>query len=1317
MHSIIPELIIENYRAGCYKGSFRAASMYLDMSGFSVMTDALMGQGRDGAEVLAVTMRAVFDPLVEAIFGQGGIIVGFAGDSISALFPAEEDDRSAAQRALAAAHAIQQGLAAKQFFETPYGNFRVWAKIGLAIGSVSWGILRSRKGDRAVYYFRGDAVLEAARAEHQAYAGDVILNDVINGHLGSDVETTPIADLHLLRQVSGNLPAARPFAAPAADPAIAALFVPREVVTKDLQGEFRQTVPLFVRIPDLPDDELQEYIYRFFDLQARYGGLIDRIDFGDKGCNMVIMWGAPVAHENDIDRALSFMLDLRTQVNFPVAAGITYYTSYAGYIGGRLYETYTSYGWGMNLAARFMMGASESDIWVDERIHQRVGERFHFDYVGEQPFKGFAQKQKVYILRGHKSAAEVIYRGKMADREVELQALADFAAPLWVGKYAGVAGLWGEAGMGKSRLVYELRRSSLFEERRCLWALCQSDEILQRSFNPFRYWLLRYFDLLGTQDQATRSQKFGTKLDELLGTTLNPSVADELRRARSFLAPLVDVEWPESLHEQLDAQGRYDNTIIALISLLKAESLRQPLILFMEDAQYLDEDSRAFLPRLKRALAADPDSYPIAILMAARWQGTKMMLEDGLVDRDIELTALSDAAVAAFCEDFLAGPADTSLTKLVNERAEGNPFFVEQILRYLQEQELLRKDGSGKWAMKAAGRSLDLPAHISAMLVARLDQLTGPVKDVIQAASVLGRTFELPVLGQMLPGGMSLQNEIAAAERAGIWSPLSETHYIFNHALLRDVAYSMQLQSRRQELHARAFDALRKSFGNDISRHYGELAYHSEQAALSAEARRCLSLAGDAARDEYHNAQALDYYRRALALLSASDLQEQYRLHRECENLLSYLGRLDEQTREVETLQTLAAAIGEPGILAEALLLQSRLFRSGTAYDKAAELAEQAKELALQAGRLDIAIGAYSSLLDASYQRGQYKDAVVYGEAGLALARQQNAPQEEASILNKLGMALLEMKNPTSARAYFEQSLSIFRAQDNSRGVARVLTNFGLVAGYQGNYSAALDYFEQSLRLAREIGSRAGECTLLGNMGWLSGLLGDHERARSYAERQLQIAREISDRRNETFSMINLSSHTGALGESALAIQYAEQGLALARQSNDRNLQAWALTYLGHGLFESGMLEPAQTAYREALSLRYELDQPALATEPAAGLARICLLQGDAVSAGIHVDSVLAQFEQDGTLEGTDQPLRVYLSCYLVLSGLNDPRARGILNTAHDMLKTRANGIADPARRQIFLERITYNREILSLWEKRPQRRAPTSNQSPDRPS
>ena len=143
MHRVVPELIIENYRAGKYSGEFPAVGMFLDLSGFSTMTDVLMQHGQYGAEVLANLMHGVFDPLVESIFNYGGKIIGFAGDGIMALYPIEEDTRSVALSALASAWVVQRRLLANGQRRTVYGTFQFTAKIGLSLGSVSWGILHS----------------------------------------------------------------------------------------------------------------------------------------------------------------------------------------------------------------------------------------------------------------------------------------------------------------------------------------------------------------------------------------------------------------------------------------------------------------------------------------------------------------------------------------------------------------------------------------------------------------------------------------------------------------------------------------------------------------------------------------------------------------------------------------------------------------------------------------------------------------------------------------------------------------------------------------------------------------------------------------------------------------------------------------------------------------------------------------------------------------------------------------------------------------------------------------------------------------------
>ena len=186
---------------------------------------------------------------------------------------------------------------------------------------------------------------------------------------------------------------------------------------------------------------------------------------------------------------------------------------------------------------------------------------------------------------------------------------------------------------------------------------------------------------------------------------------------------MLDLHWPDSLYEQLDAQSRYDNTIIGLITLLRAECLQQPVILHLEDAHWLDADSREFIPRLMRALTLDESkSYPIAILATARREGYDSVLGEETEFESIDLGNLARKELAGLAETHLNGSIADPLLGLLERRSEGNPFFAEQILFDLQERGLLVKSDQG-WSITELGRS-QLPGDIRAVLVARLDRLS-----------------------------------------------------------------------------------------------------------------------------------------------------------------------------------------------------------------------------------------------------------------------------------------------------------------------------------------------------------------------------------------------------------------------------------------------------------------------------------------------------------------------------------------------------------------------------------------------------------------
>lgn len=1301
MHRVVPELILENYRAGRFSGEFQAVGMFLDLSGFSTMTDSLMQHGQHGAEVLAGLMRGVFDPLVESIFNYGGKVVSFAGDGILAFFPIEADGDvdAAAMRALASAWTIQQRFKNDSLRQTIYGDFSFSAKIGLSLGAVKWRILRSEDGSQATYYFRGSAVEDSAFAEHSAKAGEIILTDPLNDLLGDAIRAEPLRDaLHRLKRIRAQLPRAVPSSLSPPDLEIARIFAPEEVLVRDARGEFRQSVNLFMRIPDLPDEKLTVFIQKVFELKRKYGGLLSRLDFGDKGCNLLMLWGAPVAYENDIGRALNFVLELRGGVDFPVTAGVTYYIAHAGYLGSRMCEDYTCYGWGVNLASRFMMNAAAGEIWVDERIARRVSARFDIEYIGSQRFKGFAAEQKVNILRGRKQEVNVVYSGEIVGREKELDALCGYLKPLQQGRFAGVYLVVGDAGIGKGRLMHEFMRTNFPDLPHILWAVCHSDQILRQSFNSMRSWLMKYFGIAPHDSAQERRAAFDARFEDLLSAVPESDHKQDLERARSFLAALVDVYWEGSLYETLDAESRHNNTFLALIALLKVESARRPVVLLFEDLHFADPDSIQFLVRLKRAVLAEDGAHPIAIVITSRPQGAVHTLEPDLVDRRLDLTGLDDRSISRLAEILLGGSAAPPLVSLLTERSEGNPYFIEQIVRYLQEENLLEMSRSG-WTYVKRLHDIFLPGDIRAVLVSRLDQLSADVRMVVQTASVLGREFDVRALAAMLQMEKEINTYLVQAERAAIWIPRNRIRFAFSHALLRDAAYSMQMRARREELHALAMKALERLHAGEIEGHYDELAYHADRAEDRQKAHAYYSLAAKASAASYGNAHAIECLTRALDFAPEHDLETRFALLADRVELYSRLGDRSRQKQDLEALENLAHQIGDSKHLASVNMLYVQYCFSIGDYPGVLERAVRVVSAPDVMEFPETALGVFAVWCLALLRLGRLDEAMKAASSGVELARETGNRVREGYILNAMGLIALEQRQPTTGKEYFNRALAIARETGDLNLELRCWNNLGNSAGYiEHDYVSARRHYEQAFSIAQKRGDRSAEGITLSNLGWTAGMQGDFDAARSYYQRSLLIAREVGNLYHETYTLINLSALTGCRGEAEESLEYARSARQLSVRSGERSGEAWSWMYEGYALLALGRLDEARYAFRQSVAIREELAQPGLMMEPIAGLIHLALREGDRGSAFHHAERILSHLADGGTLDGVEEPLRVYHACYQALEQNGDPRAGEMLRQAAQLLETQTAVLPDEKMRRMYVENVPWRLAIHEAW-------------------
>ncbi len=372
------------------------------------------------------------------------------------------------------------------------------------------------------------------------------------------------------------------------------------------------------------------------------------------------------------------------------------------------------------------------------------------------------------------------------------------------------------------------------------------------------------------------------------------------------------------------------------------------------------------------------------------------------------------------------------------------------------------------------------------------------------------------------------------------------------------------------------------------------------------------------------------------------------------------------------------------------------LWRQGS-YEAALAQLEQALSLARSVQSRRMEAESLRNIGMVLMLQGNYAQARTHQEQALALWRQIGDRRGESATLSNLGLIALYQDDYAEAKANFEQSLLISREIDNRHGESLAINNLGVLHRDQGEYVRARGYFEQALHLCREFGDRQGEGYAFGNLGSTFSSLGNYGKAKLHYEQALQLLREIGNRQGEGNTLANLCLVSTFLGDNDIAYDYGQQALLIGQELGERYGLGYALTNMGHTLTALGRLPEAADFYQQALTLRRELGQHNLAIESLAGLARVSLAQGDQKQSQTMVEEILRHLETK-TLDGTDGPFWIYLTCYKVLHASGDPRARTILNTAHDLLQERASRIADAELQRSYLENVPAHLEIVREW-------------------
>ena len=1165
MRNLLPPFIQRQFHQNQFSGEIEAASLFVDISGFTSMTDALMKHGREGTEVLSDILQYLFTPTVQAIYEHGGFVTTYAGDAFTALFVSSNGGATAAKRALKVALKTRQFFTKNNQYQSQLGTFKFGAKVGLGFGKVDWGIVGTETAKS--YYFRGPAIDHCAQAEHYAEKGEVwagkdflalvenlLLTPIRRGISFSKIEE--VKDFNVSRM-----------------PVEESSFSTAEMVIfsgeKEFyfpEGEFREVVVIFISFENVPD--LDQFMQMIFKLQQRYGGSHPALDFGDKGGKVLLFFGAPTAYENKDARALEFISALRQEIQLParLRAGISKGILYTGFYGADDQQAFSCLGSTTNQAARFMVKAQWAQVLTDESIAQNA--RFEFNHLGDFNYKGRFQRIPTYELENkatrkrrsiYTQTSHRSFKDRQGDffvgREEELNTLDMLLTPLQKGKFGGVVYVDGEAGLGKSHLIHALKRrifadNGQAEQDRAYykWFYMPCDEILKKSLNPIIYFLQEYFYQNSEETIETRKAKFEDRFNNLFQKTNNENLKRELRRTRSVFGGLVNLYWPGSLFSQLDAKGRYENALRAVKTLIKIEAMQQPVIIELEDGHWIDDDTTQFL----RILTRNVENYPFIIIAACRYHDDGSQVDFGLENipaERIQLRKISKNAaryMVALLADKKRGvrPVPDETVDFIYQRSDGNPFFIEQITLYLQEHGFFNE----KLYLNVEEVAVQVPSSINEVLLARIDRLATELKEIVKTASVLGQEFAIAILSTMLlktsgVGQEDISYYLNAGEKEVIWESLSEIRYIFKHALIREAVYEMQLKKQLRTLHRLAAESIEELYQSDLRPYYFNLAEHYEKAQVANKAKTYFKKAAEVAQKNYQNQDLLRIYDHLLTY--SLSVEEKLEILERRGYTLQLIGNWQQATAEYR--QLLAHAEREealPWIVKAANHLANILALQGNTKEALA-LSQKSREICLQTKNKNELLGALKGLGMVHGMLGQREKSRQHFEEMLAIAQKVNDRIAIVSAVFQLREYLLKEGKLLDI---FSKYLKIAEEKKDFREVGRLLFYMGDINLLQHNYPEAEKYNRRMYEVVQKTGDKQGMCYAIGDRGIIFADQGRYEEAITCYQEKMVLAHELGDGYNIWEGLHNMGSAYTNLKKYDQAQTSLEKAISAAKE-------------------------------------------------------------------------------------------------------------------------------------------------------------------------
>jgi class 3 adenylate cyclase/tetratricopeptide (TPR) repeat protein len=1033
-----------------------------------------------------------------------------------------------------------------------------------------------------------------------------------------------------------------------------------------LEGERKQVTVLFAdlkgsmqlladRDPEEARKILDPVLERMMEAVHRYEGTVNQV----MGDGIMALFGAPLAHEDHAVRACYAALRIQDSVKryaegirrregtlVHVRVGLNSGEVVVRSIGSDLRMDYTAVGQTTHLAARMEQLAMPGSVLITANT-LRLAEGFvEVKPLGSVNIKGLSEPVEAFEVAGGGSVRTRLQaaarRGltRFVGRDAELEQLRR-AQQLAGNGHGQVAAIVGEAGVGKSRLVYEFTHSHRLRG----WLVLESASFSYgkaTSYLPVIDLLKGYFKIQDRDDLREIREKVTGKL-LTLDRTLEPTLP--------ALLALLDMPVDDAAWQALDPGQRRQRTLDALKRLLLREAREQPLLLIFEDLHWIDSETQALLDGLVESLG----SARLLLLVNYRPE-----YQHGWVSKtyytQLRLDALPPESVGDLLQAVLGDdPALEPLKRLLLRR--GNPLFIEESIRTLVETGALAGERGAHRPTRPI-QAIEVPATVQVILAARIDRLSADDKQLLQTASVIGKDVPSVLLHAVAEAAEdAVQRGLAhlqAAEFLYETRLFPDPEYTFKHALTHDVTYGTLLQERRKALHARIVGAIERFYPDRLTEHVERLAHHAVRGEIWEKAIPYLRQAGAKAMARSANREAVSCFEQALLALrhlpeAGDTLEQAIDLRFDLRTALFPLGEFERIVGYLRESEGLARTLGDQRRLGQcSVYLCHNVWITGHPTEalgfaqNAQAIAESLRDVPLQVtGNLYFGAACINTGV---YRRAEelLRSALQLLEGDLDLVRQRLGLAGFPAVMIRcyLTWVLADRGEFQEAMVRGQEALRLAETFDHPYSLAWVCWTLTYLHITRRELSQAVRLLERGVAVSREWSLTYFSVGLPGTLGYAYALSGRIAEGIPLLEHALGAMETMRYRLLQPLLMVYLGEAYALAGRPEDALAMVEQALTHSRQRGQRGYEAWALRFLGEVTAGRDDFDHAHDHYRDALALADELGMRPLVAHCHLGLGKLYRRTGQREQAQEHLTTATTMYREMGMTYWMEQTER-----------------------------------------------------------------------------